>query len=364
MLTLVHIADLHLGAEYAFLPEEKAAVCREAQFQLLERVIDHSGDISAEVILIPGDLFDSPTPSAPVASRAFALLGKARCPVLISPGNHDYLGPKSPYLTMALPENVFVFQSSRLTPYFLHTDTVIWGAAFTSANAFIPFDAPLDPQHLNVLSVHGDLKGTSGYNPVDSSQLADSEFDYAAFGHNHAFSGLHRAGHTVYACTGCTMGLSVTDIGDKGFLSGAVDKDGTSLRFHRPNAVRFESIDIPLGQVTEDRELAKLVRTHLPEHCERVCATLYLIGERKYEPDLEGLEGALNQIFFHCFIRDRSHVHRDPWDYMNRDDLLGAVTRRYRTMLDAADNQIEQARLLRSLGYALAALEGELELPE
>ena len=86
MLTLVHIADLHLGAEYSFLPEEKAAVCREAQFQLLERVIDHSGDISAEVILIPGDLFDSPTPSAPVASRAFALLGKARCPVLISPG--------------------------------------------------------------------------------------------------------------------------------------------------------------------------------------------------------------------------------------------------------------------------------------
>ena len=54
MLTLVHIADLHLGAEYSFLPEEKAAVCREAQFQLLERVIDHSGDISAEVILIPG----------------------------------------------------------------------------------------------------------------------------------------------------------------------------------------------------------------------------------------------------------------------------------------------------------------------
>ena len=364
MLTLVHIADLHLGAEYSFLPEEKAAVCRETQFRLLERILDHASDISAEVILIAGDLFDSPSPPAAVAGRAMALLGKARRPVLISPGNHDYLGPKSPYLTMELPENVFVFQSNRLTPYFLHSDTVIWGAAFTSASAFIPLDAPLDPQHLNVLSIHGDLKGTSGYNPVDTAQLAESEFDYAAFGHNHTFSGLHRAGHTVYACTGCTMGLATSDTGDKGFLSGIVDKDGTSLHFHLPNAVRFEEIDIPIGQVTEDRELAELVRDHLPENCERVCATLSLIGERKYEPDLEGLEGALCQIFFHCFVRDRSHARRDPWDYLMRDDLLGAVTRRYRSMMDAAASQIEQARLQRSQGNALAALEGETELPE
>lgn len=365
MLTLVHIADLHLGSEYSFLPADKAAVCREMQFKLLERILDHASDISAEVILIAGDLFDSPTPAVSTSSRAFGLLAKSCCPVLISPGNHDYLCPKSPYLSMELPKNVFVFQSTRLTPYFLHADTVIWGAAFTSANAFIPFDAPLDPQrHLNVLSVHGDLKGTSGYNPVDSAQLADSEFDYAAFGHNHTFSGLRRAGHTVYACTGCTMGLSTADTGDKGFLSGAVDKDGASLRFHRPNAVRFEDIDIPISQITEDHELAALVRDHLPEECQRVCATLSLIGERKYEPDLEGLENALSQLFFHCFIRDRSHVRRDPWDYLDRDDLLGAVTRRYRTMLSSAGNQIEQARLLRSLGYALAALKGETELPE
>lgn len=364
MLTLVHVADLHLGAKYAFLPEDKAEICQEMQMKLLERILDHASDISAEVILIPGDLFDDPTPPAALASRTFALLGKACCPVLISPGNHDYLGPKSPYLTMSMPENVFVFQSTRLTPYFLHPDTVIWGAAFASANAFIPFDAPLDPQHLNVLSIHGDLKGTSGYNPVDSAQLSDSEFDYAAFGHNHTYSGIQHSGHTAYACPGCMMGLASTDTGKKGFLSGIVDKDGANLRFYYPNAIRFEEIDIPITQVTEDRELAALVRDHLPEQCERVCATLFLLGERKYEPDLEGLEEALSQLFFHCFIRDRSHVRRDPWDYMQRDDLLGAVTRRYHVMLDAAENQIEQARLLRSLGYALAALEGETELPE
>ena len=38
--------------------------------------------------------------------------------------------------------------------------------------------------------------------------------------------------------------------------------------------------------------------------------------------------------------------------------------RSYRDMMNEAGNQIEQARLLRSLGYALAALEGETELPE
>ena len=364
MLTLVHIADLHLGAEYSFLPEEKADICREMQFRLLERVVEHADDISAEVILIAGDFFDSPVPPAAVSERAFSMLSKAHCPVLISPGNSDHLTAKSPYMTAALPKNVFVFQSNRLTPYVLHPDTIIWGAAFTSANSFIPLDAPLDPQHLNVLSIHGDLKGTSGFNPIDPAQLGDSGFDYAAFGHSHTFSGLHRVGHTVYASTGCTMGLAPEDTGDKGFLSGAVDKDGTSLRFNRPNAVRFEEIDIPISQVTEDKELAELVRDHLPEQCGRVCATMYLIGERKYDPDIVSLEGALCQIFFHCFVKDRSHVRRDPWYYLNHEDLRGAVTRHYRELVDAASNQLEQARLMRSLGYALAALDGEKQLPE
>ena len=32
MLTIVHLADLHLGASYSFLPAEKAAIARESQF--------------------------------------------------------------------------------------------------------------------------------------------------------------------------------------------------------------------------------------------------------------------------------------------------------------------------------------------
>lgn len=364
MLTLVHIADLHLGAEYSFLPEEKAAVCRETQFKVLERMLDHAGDISAEVILIAGDLFDSPTPPAQVASRAFSLLAKARCPVLLSPGNHDYLCPQSPYLTMELPENLFVFQSSRLTPYYLHNDTVIWGAAFSGASAFIPLDAPVDHSHLNLMLVHGDLKGTSGYNPVNPAQLADSGFAYAAFGHNHAFSGLRRAGNTVYACTGCQMGLNAENTGEKGFLSGTVDKDGVSLRFQKPSVIRFDAIDVPMDDIADDRALAQAVRALIPAECGRVCATFSLTGEKSYEPNVEGLESALRQVFFYCFVRDRARIRRDPWAFLEQDDLRGAVTRRYRKLVDAAADEAETARLMRSLAYAIAALEGETELPE
>jgi DNA repair exonuclease SbcCD nuclease subunit len=48
---------------------------------------------------------------------------------LISPGNHDWYGPKSIYKHSSWPKNVFIFTESRLTPYALNEEVTIWGGA-------------------------------------------------------------------------------------------------------------------------------------------------------------------------------------------------------------------------------------------
>ena len=64
------------------LPEKIAAICRKEGCQLL---------------LIAGDLFDGP-----YKKETFRIvrnvLGELGIPVVISPGNHDFCQPGSPYL--------------------------------------------------------------------------------------------------------------------------------------------------------------------------------------------------------------------------------------------------------------------------
>ena len=130
MLRFLHLADLHLGAGFAMLPPEKAEAARGKQFAALEHAVRVAGRERAQAILIAGDLFDSPQPAATVFSRAMSVLAQAPCPVLIAPGNHDYVGADSPYLTSALPGNVHVFTGSALSPVHLGDAATVWGAAF------------------------------------------------------------------------------------------------------------------------------------------------------------------------------------------------------------------------------------------
>ena len=157
MLSIVHLADLHLGASYSFLPPAKAATARESQFATLARAVEYANAQFANAILIAGDLFDSPTPAPEIVTRAFSILSKANCCVLISPGNHDYLCAESPYLTAQRPERVFVFTSPVLTSFPVSDRALVWGAAFCDQSAAIPLEAALASDRPNLCLVLCDL---------------------------------------------------------------------------------------------------------------------------------------------------------------------------------------------------------------
>lgn len=358
MPTILHAADLHLGAPYAFLPEDKAEACREAQMQALEQMVFRAR--TADAVLLSGDVFDSPSVPISIAKRAFSLLSRTGCPVLISPGNHDYFHANSVYQSAFVPENIHVFTENLLSPYRLRDDTVIWGAAFHDRSASIPLAAALDADKLNLLLVHSDLGGTGGYNPLDEAALSESGFDYAAFGHNHVFSGINRANNTIYACPGCLMGTGFDDAGAKGYLLGTVEKGLVSLQFEPANGIRFDTLELSLNGLASDRDLSKCIRAALPEAPETLCLQFRLTGEASYVPDLDGLTNALRQVLFFAEVNDVSREARDLWAALDEDTLKGAVTRRFRAML--CEPQADEELLRMALSCALAALSGE-QLP-
>ena len=358
MLSILHLADLHLGAAYSFLSSEKSEKVKESQFAALKQAIDYANEQEVNAILIAGDLFDQPIPQSEVVHRTFSILSKANCCVLISPGNHDYLCAQSPYLTVKRPDCVYVFSSPTLTPFPIGDIGVVWGAAFCDQSASIPLDVDLIPDKYNLLLVHSDLNTKSSYNPLSSIDFKTSGFDYAALGHNHTYSGMHRAGKTIYACPGSPCSTGADDTGKKGFLFGQIGEQ-TKFRFIPSVGMEFHQLKIDFTSLMSDRMLQQVLTPMIPKNHANSCATLELTGERCYNPNLAALESLLNQIFLNAVIIDNTSEKKSIWRYSKDDDLRGHVSRKYHELLNNAKDEQERNTIMLSLRYALAALNGE-----
>lgn len=358
MLSILHLADLHLGANFSFLPPNKAQKAKQMQFDALKQAIDYANSQSVNAVLIAGDLFDQPFPSADVVNRTFDILSHSNCCVLISPGNHDYICAKSPYLTAKRPDCVYVFTSPTLTAFPLSDIGVVWGAAFCNQNAEISLNANLDQNKYNILLLHSDLKTQSGYNPLSASDFKASGFDYAALGHNHTYSGMNKAGKTVYACSGSPCTVGADDTGKKGFLFGQIGNE-IKFRFIPSNSLEFHKINIDFTSLMSDRMLQQVLTPMIPKNHKNICASLEFTGERCYNPNLTALESVLNQIFFNAVIVDNTSERKSIWRYSNDNDLRGNVSKKYHELLNNAKNEDEKNTIMLSLRYALAALNGE-----
>ncbi len=88
---LIHTSDCHLG---------ESSREQEAFAQLVGMV----ARTAADVMVIAGDMFDSPRAKAPVLEWAAAQLDRLPCPTVILPGNHDVFDAESVFRTVDFEE--------------------------------------------------------------------------------------------------------------------------------------------------------------------------------------------------------------------------------------------------------------------
>lgn len=132
MIRFLHGADFHLDSAFGALPPGQAAARRRESRELALRLADYVKEHGIDLVLLAGDLFDSASPFRETGEQLAAALGQMRTRVFISPGNHDWYGPGSPWETVDWPENVYVFKENRLTAVEVpERNLVIHGAAFS-----------------------------------------------------------------------------------------------------------------------------------------------------------------------------------------------------------------------------------------
>ena len=94
MLRFIHTADWQIGKPYGTVADE------QKRFRLQQERIAAVGRIreavrvqDAQLVLVAGDLFDSPAPAAAAVLEVLELIGEMEVPVLVIPGNHDHGAP-------------------------------------------------------------------------------------------------------------------------------------------------------------------------------------------------------------------------------------------------------------------------------
>lgn len=357
MIKIVHAADLHLDSAFSALTAEQAAMLRREQRRILEDIAAQAERVSADLLLLSGDLFDSDRCFGETEEALCRAFEQTRAKIFISPGNHDWYGPRSPWTRMKLPENVHVFTSPAPEKIELpELGCTVWGAAFLSDSAQPPLNGfRAESDGINIMVLHGDADTPdSKYGYISEADIAASGLDYLALGHIHKFSGVQRAGDTFYAYPGCAMGRGFDETGEKGLLCGTVEKGGCSLQFVPLSGRRYE---IVTADITDAEDYAETVRAALPADCGRDIFRVILRGEREEAPDCAALETALTGLCCRLEIRDETRPKVELWAAAGENTLKGGFLRKMKAMYDAAADEAERGRISRAVSFGLAALE-------
>ena len=130
MTTIVHFADLHLDTPFRQGGPSIARRRRQHLRDVLVAIVDLTLEVEADALFCGGDLYEHEMTAPDTGDFIRAQFERLdRVPVLVAPGNHDWLGPTSIYRQTRWSPNVHIFDSRELQPWELADGLTIWGGA-------------------------------------------------------------------------------------------------------------------------------------------------------------------------------------------------------------------------------------------
>lgn len=328
-MKILHAADLHLDTPFTGHNEKALARLQGALIRVPEMLTSLCRRHGCDMMLLAGDIFDAEPTSEGIRALRNAL-EEVKIPVFITPGNHDFCTPASPWLLQVWPDNVHIFTRPHVESVALPgLDCRVYGAGFTAMDCpalLENFRAEgTETYHIGVF--HGDpTQKNSPYNPISQAQVAASGLQYLALGHVHK-AGQFTAGGTLCLWPGCPMGRGNDETGEKGVYIVTIE-DKAEATFVPLDVPRF--YDLEAEVLTDPRDA---VRSLLPAVGNEDFYRVTLTGQ--CQPfDAEVLTFP---EFPNLQVRDRTEPPADLWGSMHDDSLEGLYFRLLHQALDTSD---------------------------
>ena len=271
-ISILHCADLHLGASFSSLPPGVATERSNDLLRVFTKIIELCDSRKIQLLLIAGDLFDTIHVSEALTDMVKnAIESIPGTFVAIAPGNHDPAVFDSIYRKKdKWPKNVHIFTNG-LTYVDLPTMNVrLWGAGFTSIYQDDPISLVskfTDTDLLNICVVHGELVtagASSAYNPISTTMIEESSMDYIALGHIHKRSDICQVGSVFYAYPGSPEGLGFDEKGERGVYVGEVSRGFCDMQFFALNRRTYMDVHVDATGLERQeiiKRISNMIRT-------------------------------------------------------------------------------------------------------
>lgn len=232
----LHTADLHLSRPFGFLPPKLAEERRRDQRVAVTKIADLVLERDVDMLLIAGDLFDTPDPDPTdleAVTKELSRITGAGKKVFAIPGNHDYASVNSFWRQMP-SYGVHVFLDPDWDTVILNDLGIsVSGAAFHRAKserrAFEGLETPGDMPA--VVLAHGSYELFEGqldrYHPFSTTELSATHAAYIALGHYHRFNPISADGTTAcYPGTPEGIAFDSPETDDRFVVIGEIGDDG------------------------------------------------------------------------------------------------------------------------------------------
>ena len=219
-------------------PEGWAAQRNRDLWQTFEAVISLCRAEKVELLFLTGDLFEQEYVHKETVERVAKLLTKLKdTKIFITPGERDPFVTTSAYRLAVWPSNVYIFSSGISSVEIPSNNVTIYGSGWTAYHQEGPF---LDGFQLtragkiSIMLLHAEVNSvnnTEGFIPILPDQIAASGLTYLALGHREDWSGIQKAGETIWADSGFLEARRFGERGPSGVIMGEIEQDRVRLEF-------------------------------------------------------------------------------------------------------------------------------------
>src|ERR1700674_4050600 len=241
-MRLLHFADLHLDAPFAWARPEAARLRRRNRRETLTRILQLADEEQVDAVLCAGDLFEHERFTPDTMAFLAASLARTDRPIYLAPGHHYWLSARSPYVLVEWSANVHLFTESRLAPIELADGLTLWGAAHRAPANTGPFFAEFRPDRggLHLALAHASERGALPFQesgkelhaPFYAAELEAAGISHAFLGHYHVARDRER-----YTYPGNPDPLAFGESDGRGVVLASVAEDGIVTRERRSVAV-------------------------------------------------------------------------------------------------------------------------------
>lgn len=372
-IKILHSADFHFDTPFKEIGERQSKLNKEEIKEVFSEIINISKNNCVDILLLAGDIFDNNTVNK---NTLYFIEEKLKeipnIKVFISPGNHDPFSKNSFYNFINWPENVYVFNSGIEKVYLKDLDINIWGVAFNEkyVRTSMLRNVRAEDGKINIMVLHGEVVNSSEeneYNPITLNDILESNMDYIALGHRHAYSGIKKIGNTFYAYSGCPQGRGFDELGDKGVICGDISKGVVDLKFIKTSKRRYEQVKIDVTDCYTHEEIKSLIKATIEEDSKENLYKVILIGEvsEEFNIDEDILSEQLSSDFYFIKVIDKTKVKVNLEEISKGYSVKAIFASKISKLINESTEESEKEILMKALKIGLSSLsEDEVSLDD